>query len=321
MSKLGYVPLAAVLLSLAACGGGSSGNRSLGGGAVPFDGFSNVQPNSTVQLQGIGRVAQYAPNARNTGIVLDPSQQVNVTSTATVDGTGTPTALSVQTDPANPFSGGATLGPAGTGASFDTASGDSFTDGTVALGADAAGFDVASTAGTDQIGIVANPVSQNFEYQTFGVWANGLDTNSGVMGAASLGVASLGVPTNGTANYSGTANGIYVDASGTEFYTFAGFTASANFDTNFLHVATSGTQAINANTLSASDMHSLLDFSGDGQPTQPFAVNIANGATPATLSGTLKGQFYGPAQQEIGGTFDMTGAPGHYMGAVGGKTP
>jgi hypothetical protein len=56
------------------------------------------------------------------------------------------------------------------------------------------------------------------------------------------------------------------------------------------------------------------DFSG------PVSSLTVTGSSP-TLSGSARGQFYGPNANEIGGTFALKGASGveGYLGAFGAK--
>lgn len=299
--------LAAALVSSAGCDGSSNG------GSNAFTTWSNVGPSSTVRIEGIGRVAEYDSDA--TGAVSTGTpEEVAVNVDWGVDAVGDLDALSVETDPADPFGGGFAAMP--TSVAFDVGAGDSIIDGAGFTPA-ASDFLVAATSSGDEFAAFADPGAQGFEHQTFGMWANGINAGTGVFGAGSVGsvTPASGIPASGVATYVGSATGAYVDATGTDFFTFADFDAQADFGlANTLTVATSNTTAVNVTTSAVSSMPSL-NFSGAGGASQPFSIAISN--VGPTLAGTLDGQFYGPNAEELGGTFLMTGSAGDYIGSVG----
>ena len=306
MRRFLYPFLAVVIASGAGCDGSSNG------GPDAFSTWSDVDPSSTVRIEGSGRVAQYDTDGSG-DVSAGTPEEVDVDVDWGVDALGDLDALAVETDPADPFGGG--FGPVATGVAFDTAAGDTIVNGSAAAGA--SGFLIATTASGDEFAAFADPAVQGFEHQTFGIWANGINAGTGVFGAASVGsvTAASDIPTSGVATYNGSATGAYVDATGTDFFTFADFSAQADFGiANSLIVATSNTTAVNVTTGAISGMPSL-NFAGAGGANQPFSINITN-AGP-TLAGTLDGQFYGPNAEELGGTFLMTGSAGQYMGSVG----
>lgn len=307
MRQFLYPFLAAALVSSAGCDGSSNG------GPDAFTTWSALSPSSTVRIEGIGRVVQYDSDSSG-DVSTGTPEDVDVNVDWGVDAAGNLNALSVETDPADPFGGG--FASVSTSVEFDVGAGDTIIDG-LGFTPAASDFLVAVTSGGDQFAAFADPAAQGFEHQTFGMWANGLNAGTGVFGAASVGSVTpgSGVPTSGTATYNGSATGAYVDATGTDFFTFADFSASADFGlANSLIVATTNTTAVNVTTSAASSMPSL-NFAGVGGANQPFSINIVN--TGPTLAGTLDGQFYGPNAEELGGTFLMTGSAGQYMGSVG----
>jgi len=66
--------------------------------------------------------------------------------------------------------------------------------------------------------------------------------------------------------------------------------------------------------------NTALDLTGSlsyNAGSNQFTGNVNN--TGSTLTGTATGRFYGPAAQEIGGTFGLTGSAGYYGGGFGAK--
>ena len=117
--------------------------------------------------------------------------------------------------------------------------------------------------------------------------------------------------------YFGYAGGRHVAADGSYYFTLANMQANANFATRQLNFQTNFTEQT-ANLLTSA-MNANLNMSGTlsyNPGSNPFrgAVSTAGGMT-----GAATGRFYGPAAQEIGGTFSATG-PGlqSYGGAFGG---
>jgi hypothetical protein len=189
---------------------------------------------------------------------------------------------------------------------------DDFFDG---FGSRYAGFESA-----DQSKIIMLAEVDTFDYQTYGIWITGVGSASGTYGATSVGAPSpaSAIPVAGIATYQGHAGGLYVDATGLLYFTTAQMNTSVNFFKREVYFDTNTTsQTLNPTTVPFSN--STLNMTG--------TLNIAPGTNRFTgavttnggLTGTATGRFYGPAVQEIGGTFSTTGTGGQsYVGGFGG---
>jgi hypothetical protein len=199
--------------------------------------------------------------------------------------------------------------------SFDTADGDTIIPGAL-LDPVATGYYVAATAGEDELAVISDHNLMGFEYQSYGVWLNGIDVGMGIVAAMTAGAATpaSGVPVAGLALYNGSSTGFYVDPAGEPFLAFADFDASVDFGTLAMSVSSTNTQVLNANTLVTS-ANGALDYAGVGAVALDGSFVTAIAATD--LAGTLDGKLYGPFAEELGGTFDMSGLNGRYIGAVG----
>ncbi len=123
-----------------------------------------------------------------------------------------------------------------------------------------------------------------------------------------------GVPVGGLALYSGSSTGIYVDPADDVFLAFADFSAAVSFDTLTINVASTSTQVLDVNS-GVPSANSDLNYVGVGAVALDGSFVTAIAATD--LAGTLDGKLYGPSAEELGGTFDMSGLNGRYIGAVG----
>lgn len=308
-----------VLLAAGSCGGGSGGtsiSTRIGNAApTPLSSFGDLRPGDAFRADGIGRVAEYETGGTGAAVV-GPSQQVDVTARGLLDAVGFLAALEIETEEV--------FGATPTGAAFDVIDGDTVADGVGVYGPVAGDQIVAATADEDQAAIVADPFEKSFEFQTFGVWANGLGpggmNSQGVLGAASVGVPTPAANLPANAIYDGSSTGVYVTPAGVVSLAFADFDATLNLGAGTLDVAASGTTLVDPLTGVPTAMPTL-DFSGQGVPSQPFAIPIETDSPANDLAGTLNGQFYGMNGEELGGPFDMTGTDGRYMGAVGAAQP
>lgn len=104
---------------------------------------------------------------------------------------------------------------------------------------------------------------------------------------------------------------------GSSYFTLANMNTTVNFATRQLSFMTSFSQQtpelVSSTFVPSLDMTGTLSYApGSNQFSGP--VTATNGMT-----GTAQGRFYGPAAEEIGGTFSVTG-PGvqSYGGAFGG---
>ncbi len=165
-----------------------------------------------------------------------------------------------------------------------------------------------------------------YSYTQYGDWyqcsancaGSGTTTDVGGFFVRGDSTAPANIPTTGTYTYNGSIAGVSIDAAGYSGEAAAGMTATANFATRSIAFVT-------ANTMIMPDVgpvaaNSNLNMSGTltyaaGQNLFSGTVKTANNA----LSGTAAGRFYGPAAQEIGGLFALTGTGGAYIGSFIGK--
>jgi hypothetical protein len=296
---------------LAACGGGGSGGGGAGSSATmaPFVKFSSIAVPGSVRINGSSQEATY-----------------------TFD-TGTERVTSISA--ATPFASGATYdatynasGGFPTKAVFDSAAGTNITIDT-ALG-DIFGYLTAFpnvlvglTADEENYVLTSRVAAYGWDYQAFGVWNTG--TGSGTIGAVTIGAETAGaaIPLSGTGSFVGVSGGWYADSSGIPYFTSSNMTASANFGARSIAFATSNT-AISTDLRSATansnlNMSGTLIYSAGGNQFTGPVSTVGGGPGNAVMSGTATGKFYGPAAQEIGGTFSLSNGSPAYLGAFGGK--
>jgi len=293
--------IVAITSVLAACGGGGGGGNP---GPAAFTSFP-IPASSSAVMSCDSAQGTYVANL-TTGQVtpgaINP-QQAGATFTVTTDTTGAPSAFKLTT------ASGTNL---------------TWTSPVDTLGQLSANPNViaAVSANGQNLVLAGNPTTQGWSYQNFGVWETGAGTGSGTYGEASFGAATPAgsVPTAGTATYNGTSIGFYVDAAGTQYYTTSNLTSNANFAARTLSFATSGTQQSTSLGLGSFSTNTILDFTGAlaySAGSNQFTGAVNN--TGSTLIGTTTGRFYGPAAQEIGGTFSLGGSAGNYGGGFGAK--
>jgi hypothetical protein len=187
-----------------------------------------------------------------------------------------------------------------------------------------AGFDGNATVALNKsqttVGAFANPAAYGFEYQTYGAWgAYGNATTPAY--AISVGNASpaSAIPLTGALTFTGGATGYYVDASKFAYVTNANMVAAVTFDNRSVAFTTTntsiaggpGTPQISAPSL---NMTGTLSYAA-GSNAMSGTATTANG-----MSGNMNGKFYGPALNEVGGTYAVTGSGvGSMVGGFGGK--
>ncbi|HZD19032.1 MAG TPA: transferrin-binding protein-like solute binding protein [Burkholderiales bacterium] len=293
------------LALLGGCHAGTgTGSSSTNGPTVSNFMFSTVQAGQTVTLQGMstvvtgtlfnGTVASTTPPATDTAAS---------TATLTYDSTLTLTALTAAT-------------PAGS-ITFNKGLGDTFNCNAGVCG-------LTNGAGTASM-IVIDPVTlpAGWNYQTFGVWERAGSVVSFDAGVFSVGNPTPGsaVPTTGSGNFTGLANGFFIDATNNRFFTTANMTASANFASQSIVFTTTNTQTVNiSNPSGLGSLNPGLDLTGSF--TYPAGTNLFTGTVASAngMNGTGTGRFYGPAAQEIGGMYSLSGAGiGQMIGSFGGK--
>jgi hypothetical protein len=300
--KLFGVALAA--LSLAGCGGGGSGGGGPAGDPMPqtlgFTSFSAVQPNQTVAMSGMSQTV----NGNNTATAV---------TSATFGGVDTAsTSVQLTYDAAKTLSGIA-VASSDASISFSKGAGDSISC--------SSGSCLASDATGNRTVVMADAQVRGWNYQTFGIWANApigpYQSNAFSVGNATPGTA---VPLTGNASFTGLALGLYIDASGTVFATAANMSANVNFSARSIGFATSSTTVQNVTTGTVAS-NTGLNLAGNlayGAGSSQFSGSVvtSNGA----LSGSTAGQFYGPAAEELGGIYSLSGSGTMRMlGAYGGK--
>jgi hypothetical protein len=171
------------------------------------------------------------------------------------------------------------------------------------------------------IGILANPTAYGFEYQTYGAW--GAYAAAGVGGyAISNGSLTSGgsIPTTGSAVFSGGANGYLIDGQKATYVTNASMTANVDFAARTVAFSTTNTTMTGASTGVAT---SIAGYNLNGTMTYSSGVNRMTGSVTSTngMSGSIIANFYGPAANEIGGTYGLTQTTSgnSFVGGFGGK--
>lgn len=285
----------ALPIALVACAGGSSSSSSTSSSAAttPFTSWSNTTVGTPVSLSG-------GPSST---LALDGTSVQGAS-----DGAATLTLNS-----SNNFSA-INASNAASAVSFSTANGDALQ----------AGFDGNATVALNKaqttVGAFANPAAYGFEYQTYGAWgAYGNATTPAY--AISVGNASpaSAIPLTGALTFTGGATGYYVDASKFSYVTNANMVAAVTFDNRSVAFTTTNTSIVGgpgAPQISAPslNMTGTLSYAA-GSNAMSGTATTANG-----MSGNMNGKFYGPALNEVGGTYAVTGSGvGSMVGGFGGK--
>jgi hypothetical protein len=169
--------------------------------------------------------------------------------------------------------------------------------------------------------VTPDPFLAGWNYQTFGVWAVQSTPSSFVLGGVSAGNATPGnaVPTTGTATFFGQASGYFIDMAGIRFTSNAAMIANVDFQNRAIGFTTLDTTLVNSNTRASSSKEEL-DLSGS--LSWAAGVNNFSGRVRTrdnNLDGNASGRFYGPAAQEIGGTYELVGGSvSRMVGGFGG---
>lgn len=287
-----------VLTALTACGGGGGGGGSVVTPTeVPFTSFSAVVPNQTVVMSGISQTGSGTASAFS----LHAADTRDSTARLSFDADGALSALSLSA-PRSSVSFGA---------------GDVIN---CSSGAGCGAVNAASTA----TAAVINPYAMGWNYQTFGVWMKDVSPTSFQAGAMSAGAATpgAGLPNLSSATFTGHASGYYLDGAGGQFATDAQMRAVTDFSNRRIEFSTTGTLLTNLNnphgprtTNTGLDLAGTLNYAPG---VNQFSGNV--GTQNAQLTGSAVGRFYGPAAQEIGGTYGLSSSGGQKMlGGFGGK--
>jgi hypothetical protein len=153
--------------------------------------------------------------------------------------------------------------------------------------------------------LAANPFALGWNYQSFGVWSS-KNNSSAWAGVRSYGAATPGaaMPTAGTATFTGKLAGFYVPPTGPSAIAIADVAVSANFSARTLNFASMGTSVTLDRVTATAAPNLNLNGSLSYLPSSSsFNGTLTNSA--GTMSGASKGQFYGPAAQELGGVFTL----------------
>jgi hypothetical protein len=288
------------ILFLTACGGTSSTNTS-----VPLVNFSRTSVGSSVEIAGgISNEGNYTYDVANlkvTGFSGYGNGQKGAKISVNYDSSQQPTSVTLTS-------------AGGTTTTWNSAT-DTF--GVLRINNSVGS---ATSANGQNYSLVANPYDFGWNYQTFGTWVTGAGTGSGTVGNYSVGVVSTAseIPTTGSGTYIGSTGGRYSDVLGNDYFTSSDFSAAANFATRSVSLTSSSTAT--TRDLLAVSTDANLDFTGTmiysaGTNNLSGIINTTGGST-----GNITGQFYGPAAEEIGGTFsvDPVGVNA-YIGAFGAK--
>ena len=153
-----------------------------------------------------------------------------------------------------------------------------------------------------------------YEYQNYGAWVNfSMDGLS--IGAMSAGAETpySGLPENGSATYVGEYTGVYInDATNEDAITVGKVALDANFTSRNIVFGTYDNykknlwQTPELNFVGASHLNisGTLNFADE---TNLFSGSVTlDSDTGEVEDGVVKGQFYGPEAQEVGGVFDIS---------------
>ena len=283
-------------LAIAACAGGgssSSSSSSSSAATTPFTSWSTTTVGAPVSFSG------------------GPS------STLAIDGTSVQSAAdgaaTLTLNSSNIFSA-ISASNSGGSVSFSTANGDTLQT----------GFNGNSTVAVNKaqttVGAFANPSSYGFEYQTFGAWGSYGNSTTPAY-AISVGSPSLAsaIPLTGALTFTGGSTGYYVDANKFGYVTNANMVAAVTFDNRTVAFTTTNTSIAGGPGVPQISAPSL---NMTGTLNYAAGTNAMTGTATTTngMSGNMNGKFYGPALNEVGGTYAVTGSGvGSMVGGFGGK--
>jgi hypothetical protein len=174
----------------------------------------------------------------------------------------------------------------------------------VAWGTSSTGQTAFTSAPAAGVALVANPFELGWDYQSFGAWTDPEGPAVEHLHANSFGAATPGssVPASGAATFTGKLAGMYVDPSGKGSMAAANLNVDVDFRGRTLSLASSGMKLSRDPSVTSAAPH--LDVSGTlayAPGSSAFTGTLVNAG--GTMSGVTRGQFYGPAAQELGGMF------------------
>lgn len=284
--RLNNTFLAAVIASgLVGCGGGGGGSSTLSA----FTNWSQIsQPNQSFQVSGL---------ALETATVSDP-----VTDRVVSFGNPIETSATLTGDLNAQGNGLSSVNVASSsGLSSTFTSGIELVDGVI--------FAQSSDGLRDLTLISPNDFDWNF--QTFGFWSVDQDLSRSTAGAFSVGAVttSVNMPVTGVATYTGLGAG-WLGVVGAEVEVFASLvTAQTDFSLRTINLSST--------TLEGSAETSFLGTLTYRSGSTSFSGSVST--LNQSMTGTASGRFYGPAAEEMGGVFWLTGqSAGQSAGMLGG---
>ena len=158
--------------------------------------------------------------------------------------------------------------------------------------------------------------AQLLNYAAYGLWAVGDSAAAGRAGTFAFGnlTPAASVPATGTATFNGTTIGVGGATSGSTVYALQGNAQIvANFATQSVttNLTNLGTQNISTNATG-----SLPDLTGTSTISGNAYAGPISGTGP---TGTINGNFYGPAATETAGVWQASGGGNSWIGSYGAK--
>jgi hypothetical protein len=158
--------------------------------------------------------------------------------------------------------------------------------------------------------------AQYLNYAAYGLWASGDTATAGRAGTFAFGslTPAASVPSTGSATFNGITIGVGGATSGSTVYALLG---SAQIIANFAtQSVTTNLTNLSTQNISTNAVGSLPNLSG----TSAISGNAYAGTIAGTgLTGTINGNFYGPAAQETAGVWQASGGGNAWIGSYGAK--
>ncbi len=295
-------------LLTSACGGGGASGGSVNSTPPPpppsFTSFSAVQSNSSITVNGTGLEGTMAVSSA--GFILPATVSTPSETSASIRYT---------TDAQRNINSIAVTGSSSSVSFPSTSVFETFVD----TAGKPIAFGVRNSSGSDQL-LAADPYVLGFNYQSFGVWGTGIVAGQtaryGALSAGSI-TSTSAIPAAGSANFNGLIGGIYIDTAGEGFRYGANAAFAVNFGTRSISMTTSGDRLVNVNTNIAYIWNAPLSATMTYAPgSSRFSGTFRAGNF---MTGTGSGNFYGPAANELGGTFFISGSAGKMVGGFGAK--
>jgi len=179
-----------------------------------------------------------------------------------------------------------------------------------------------TSTNASKVELIAKQAAQKWDYQSFGVWNDSTNSSYRTISPMSFGTATpaSAVPTAGSAVFTGKLAGFYVAPDGQGSIATADLAVNANFSERSLSFSSSNSRI--TRDLATATAAPNLNLSGTltyAPGTNGFSGTLTNAG--GTMSGSSKGQFYGPTANELGGVFSVNSPKTveTFTGAYGGK--